>query len=204
MKWIVKKSVRGLFPLIPLAAVVSALVQPLFAQSSAEVPAVVRVSKTARPAVSPVSAALIPACSSPTDGSGDGVPRNDGGGDGNPIPIALAPWAITTDQPDLAISQVGGNLETSAYSLSYCVVNRGGKPAFSPVAIRAQAGPISLFEVTIFQSIPSLTGVCLEIPMRSPVPPKAEMLNATIEVAGATGETAALNNKCRVQWVTGR
>jgi hypothetical protein len=155
-------------------------------------------------------AAIIPLCAVNAIGDGDGVPKKDGDPDGVPKKDGdpdgkskpkLKTSALTTSaQPDLAISRVNATLEASHYTLSFCVFNRGGKPAFSPTALVVQAGDVVLQELTIFESIPSLGGLCFGSGDREQLPPTAKASGATIQVTAATGETALLNNKCRIQW----
>lgn len=164
--------------------------------------------------------ALIPLCASDASGEGDGVPRTKGDPDGVPrskgdadgVPrtkgdpdgkgkLTLKASALTTPAaPDLAISRVNATLESSRYTLSFCIFNRGGKPAFSPTALVVQAGDVVLQELTIFESIPSLGGLCFGSGDREQLPPTAKTAGATIQVTAATGEVALLNNKCRIQW----
>ena len=165
-------------------------------------------------------AAIIPLCPIDAFGDGDGVPKKPGDPDGVPkkpgdpdgVPkkpgdpdgknkFTLKASALTTSgQPDLAISRVNATLESNHYTLSFCVFNRGGKPAFSPTALVVQAGDVVLQELTIFKSIPSLGGLCFGSGDREQLPPTAKTSGATIQVTAATGETALLNNKCRIQW----
>jgi hypothetical protein len=165
-------------------------------------------------------AAIIPLCAIDAFGDGDGVPKKPGDPDGVPkkpgdpdgVPkkpgdpdgknkLTLKASALTTSgQPDLAISRVNATLESSHYTLSFCVFNRGGKPAFSPTALVVQAGDVVLQELTIFESIPSLGGLCFGSGDREQLPPTAKTSGATIQVTAATGETALFNNKCRIQW----
>ncbi len=155
-------------------------------------------------------AASIPLCAVSAVGDGDGAPKKDGDPDGAPKkdgdpdgkskPKLKASALTTSAQPDLAISRVNATLESSRYSLSFCVFNRGGKPAFSPTALVVQAGDVVLQEVTIFETIPSLRGMCFGSGDRELLPPAAKTAGATIQVTAATGETALLNNKCRIQW----
>ncbi len=154
--------------------------------------------------------ATIPLCAVNAVGDGDGGPRKDGDPDGGPRkdgdpdgksrPKLKASALTTSGQPDLAISRVNATLESSRYTLSFCVFNRGGKPAFSPTALVVQAGDTVLQELTIFESIPSLGGLCFGSGDREQLPPTAKTSGATIQVTAATGETALLNNKCRIQW----
>ena len=164
--------------------------------------------------------ALVPHCATAATGEYDGVPTTKGDPDGVPtakgdpdgVPTAkgdpdgkavrkLKTTALTTPTaPDLAISRVNATLETTRYTLSFCVFNRGGKPAFSPTALVVQAGDVVLQELTIFESIPSLGGLCFGSGDREQLPPTAKTAGATIQVTAATGETALLNNKCRIQW----
>ncbi len=167
-----------------------------------------------------VETASTPFCAADASGEGDGVPRTKGDPDGVPrtkgdtdgVPrtkgdpdgkgkLTLKSSALTTSgQPDLAISRVNATLESSRYTLSFCVFNRGGKPAFSPTALVVQAGDVVLQELTIFESIPSLGGLCFGSGDREQLPATAKTAGATIQVAAATGETVLLNNKCRIQW----
>lgn len=164
--------------------------------------------------------AIIPLCAIDASGDGDGMPKKSGDPDGMPkksgdpdgMPkksgdpdgkskFTLKASALTTPTvPDLAISRVNATLESSRYTLSFCVFNRGGKPAFSPTALVVQAGDTVLQELTIFESIPSLGGLCFGSGDREQLPPTAKTSGATIQVTAATGETALLNNKCRIQW----
>ena len=155
-------------------------------------------------------AAITPLCAIDSFGDGDGMPKKPGDPDGMPKKpgdpdgknkFTLKASALTTSaQPDLAISRVNATLESSHYTLSFCVFNRGGKPAFSPTALVVQAGDVVLQELTIFESIPSLGGLCFGSGDREQLPPTAKTSGATIQVTAATGETALLNNKCRIQW----
>jgi hypothetical protein len=154
--------------------------------------------------------AIIPLCTIDGNGDGDGVPKKPGDPDGVPKKpgdpdgknkFTLKASALTTSsQPDLAISRVNATLESSHYTLSYCVFNRGGKPAYSPTVLVVQAGDAVLQELTIFDAIPSLGGLCFGSGDREQLPPTAKTSGATIQVTAATGETALLNNKCRIQW----
>lgn len=164
--------------------------------------------------------ALVPLCAVNAAGDGDGGPKQDGDPDGGPKQdgdpdgapkqdgdpdgkrkFRLKASALTTSaQPDLVISRVNATLESRHYTLSYCVFNRGGKPAFSPTALVVQAGDVVLQELTIFDTIPSLGGLCFGSADREQLPPTAKTSGATIQVTAATGETALVNNKCRIQW----
>lgn len=148
---------------------------------------------------SSVDVALIPFCAVDAAGDGDG-PKQDGDPDakGN---LKLKAAALTTpQQADLAITRVSGALESTRYTLSYCIVNRGGKPAYGPIAVAVVAGDVVLQELTSFRSIPSLSGACFGSGDREPLPASAKTDGATVQVTAATGETALLNNKCRIQW----
>ena len=164
--------------------------------------------------------ALIPLCAVNATGDGDGAPKKEGDPDGAPkkdgdpdgapkkdgdpdgkSKFTLKASALTTSaQPDIVISRVNATLESRHYTLSYCVFNRGGKPAFSPTALVVQAGDVVLQELTIFDTIPSLGGLCFGSADREQLPPTAKTSGATIQVTAATGETALVNNKCRIQW----
>lgn len=143
--------------------------------------------------------ALIPFCAVDAAGDGDG-PKTQGDPDGNGK-LTLKAKALTMPQtPDLAITRVNGTLESSRYTLSYCIINRGGKPAHGPIAVAVVAGDVVLQELTSFRPIPSLSGTCFGSGDRETLPPAAKMDGATVQVTSATGETALLNNKCRIQW----
>jgi hypothetical protein len=165
-------------------------------------------------------AALAPLCATNAAGDGDGGVKKPGDPDGGvkkpgdpdggvkkpgdpdgKNKISLKASALTTSsQPDLAISRVNATLETNRYSLSFCVFNRGGKPAYSPTVLVVQAGDVVLQELTIFDTLPSLRGMCFGSGDRELLPSTAKPAGATIQVTAATGETALLNNKCRIQW----
>ena len=201
---------RALLKALALAISLSGASQSSFAQNFV---------LNKNPGASP-DAAMIPLCAIDASGDGDGMPKKSGDPDGMPkksgdpdgMPkksgdpdgkskFTLKASALTTSgQPDLAISRVNATLESSRYTLSFCVFNRGGKPAFSPTALVVQAGDTVLQELTIFESIPSLGGLCFGSGDREQLPPTAKTSGATIQVTSATGETALLNNKCRIQW----
>ncbi len=164
-----------------------------------------------------VESALTPFCAVSAAGDGDGPktqgdpdgpktqgdpdgPKTQGDPDGKSKPKLKSSALTTPTAPDLAVSRVNATLESSHYTLSFCVFNRGGKPAFSPTALVVQAGDVVLQELTIFESIPSLGGLCFGSGDREQLPPAAKTAGATIQVTAATGETALLNNKCRIQW----
>lgn len=188
------------FASIAAAVTLSTAVQSILAQ-----PFVLKMNTDAA-----AEAALVPYCATAAAGEGDGVPSAKGDPDGVPSAKGdpdgkskqkLKATALTLPtQPDLAISRVNATLESSRYTLSFCVFNRGGKPAFSPTALVVQAGDVVLQELTIFQTIPSLGGMCFGSGDREVLPPTAKTSGATIQVTAATGETALLNNKCRIQW----
>ena len=168
----------------------------------------------------PIETSIVPLCAIDGNGDGDGMPKKSGDPDGMPkksgdpdgMPkksgdpdgkskFTLKASALTTSgQPDLAISRVNATLESSHYTLSYCVFNRGGKPAYSPTVLVVQAGDVVLQELTIFDTIPSLGGLCFGSGDREQLPPTAKTSGATSQVTAAAGETALLNNKCRIQW----
>ena len=147
------------------------------------------------------SAALVPLCSTDKSGSGDGVPTNPGSKDdkGN---MRLDPAALTTPgQPDLTIGRANGSLGAGNYRLSFCVLNRGGKPAFSPIAVAVRVGDSALQDLTILTPIPSLHMKCFGSATQLAIPAGTPSLTgATIQVAAGVGETAVLNNQCRIDW----
>lgn len=189
---------RHSIPSIALLIVVAAPLSAAYAQSQ---PPVVPMSDVRKPIQSPADAKLIAACTSSSSAAGDGVPRGDPPPDG--LTSEGLPFrAMTTpDQADLSIARVEATLETKLYSVHYCIVNRGGKPAFSPTTVRIQAGDVSVYEQTIFVNIPALSYNCLHAARRAEQDPNAKMTVATIEVTAAAGETSLLNNVCRIQWV---
>lgn len=202
--------VRPLVAALGVAIVLSGTTQSAFAQNFV-------LSKSSGVST---DAAIIPLCAIDAFGDGDGGPKKLGDPDGGPKktgdpdggpkktgdpdaknkPKLKASALTTSAQPDLAISRVNATLESSHYTLSFCVFNRGGKPAFSPTALVVQAGDVVLQELTIFESIPSLGGLCFGSGDREQLPPAAKTAGATLQVTAATGETALLNNKCRIQW----
>ena len=152
-------------------------------------------------ATKPVDA-LIPICTPDTAGAGDGVPTVPKYPDGT-TELTISSTGLTTrDQPDLAISAVNATRSLDLYGLTYCVINRGGQTAFSPIVVAVVAGDATLQEVTLFRPLPPLTARCFGTGTDTAIPAQVKLAGATIEVGAATGETSKGNNKCRISWIS--
>ena len=193
------KHLSSRYPVISAVVLAAAAIQIQTASAQPK-PAAVSLSEVRAPFQSPADAPLVPACSSEKSGAGDGGPTVKIPLDGVSTDRLPLDALTTPDQPDLAISMVTGTLNLRDYNLSYCVINRGGKVAPSPITIRLQSGDMSFYELTMFTGLPALSGRCLAVPDRSPREEKSNMNAATLEVTVAPGELSLLNNKCRVQW----
>ena len=161
---------------------------------------------------SSASASLIPRCGPGAFENPDGVPRTPGDPDGVPRTpgdpdrkgkklFELSRKSLTTPgQPDLGIAYVNATQVGADYTLQFCVVNRGGKPAFAPIAVAVRADDATLQELTIFQTIPSRRAICFGSGNPEQVPGGVKLAGATILVTMAAGEIALVDNQCRIDW----
>ena len=176
----------------------------------------------ARNTGSSAAAAMTPVCGAGTFGNPDGVPRTWDNPDGVPrtsdnpdgVPktsdnpdargknlFNIGRKSLTTPgQADLGVAHVSAEQVANDYKLQYCVVNRGGQSAFGPIVLAVRAGDTTLQELTIFQTLPSLRAMCFGSGSAEPAPAGTKFAGATIQVSAANGETALLDNQCRIDW----
>ena len=100
---------------------------------------------------------------------------------------------------DLAIHRVVASKSGVDYRLSYCVVNRGGKPAHAPTTVQVRIGDLVLSQETYFKTIGSQESVCFGSAknIEFTVP---SLEGTTIAVTAAANEYSTRDNICRVKW----
>lgn len=144
-------------------------------------------------------------------GTDGGTVQIKGGTDGGTVQIkggtdstkrtraARVKSTTSSTHSDLGISNVLATKSGVDYSLSYCIVNRGGKPAHAPATVQVRAKDVVLSQQTYFETIGSRESLC-PAGVRNVEFTVPSLEGTTIAVTAAANEYSTRDNICRVKW----
>ena len=135
-----------------------------------------------------------------TDGGTGQIKGGTDGKKGGASSAGAAAIVVTSPvHADLGISNVLATKSGVDYRLTFCVVNRGGQPAYGPTTVQVRVGGVVLSQETDFTTIASKRSVCFgdakNIEYNLP-----SLEGMTIAVTAAANEYSTRDNLCRVNW----
>ena len=142
-------------------------------------------------------------CSSGLLDALDGKGTSDEPGPDGTLPIPTSGFFVTSEaHADLAVASVLANKLPGKYRLRFCVVNRGGQPAYGPMTVQVRAGAKVILQETRFGVLPARGGnVCFGSNSTDWIPYSGPSLDgATISVTAAANEYSTRDNKCQINW----
>ena len=157
---------------------------------------------TAHGASSTIAEEIVHQCSGGLLDALDGQGKSGEPGPDGTLPIPTGFPVTSEAHADLAVASVFANKLPGKYRLRFCVVNRGGQPAYGPMTVQVRAGTKVIMQETRFGVLPEKGGnVCFGANNTDWIPYAGSGLDgATISVTAAANEYSTRDNKCQIKW----